>query len=127
LPNVELRGRDDSLRSLHSLRGSDTAIVVVSPGCGPCRDVLAEVGQHPASSDPLHLHVAQTVLICLGETSEAEQELNEARIPASVPVFFDPQNKVKSLLGIQGTPTMIVLNPDLQLVRASAGFTPSHT
>ena len=126
LPDVELRGRDDALRSLHSFRGTDTAVVVVSPGCGPCRDVLAEVGQHPASSDPLHLHVSQTLLICLGEPIEAEQELVQARVPASVPVFFDPHNQVKSLWGIQGTPTMIIVNPDLQVVHASAGFTPSH-
>ena len=126
LPDVELRGRDDVLRSLHSFGGTDTAVVVVSPGCGPCRDVLAEVGQHPASNDPLHLRVEQTLLICVGEASEAARELDQARIPAGVPVFFDPENKIKSLWGIQGTPTMIVLNPDLRIVHASAGFTPSH-
>lgn len=125
LPDVQLRGRDDTLRALHSFRGTDTAVVVVSSGCGPCRDVLAEIGQHSTTSDPLHLHVAQTVLICLGETNESEQELAQLGVPASLPVFFDPDNRVKSLWGIQGTPTMIVVNPNLQVVHASAGFTPS--
>lgn len=126
LPDVELRTRDDTLRSLHSFRGADTAVVVVSPGCGPCRDVLMEVSQNPTSNDPLHLQVSQTILVCLGETHDAQQELAQALVPATLPVFFDPDNQVKSLWGIQSTPTMIIVNRELQFVRASVGFAPSH-
>jgi hypothetical protein len=122
LPDVALRARDGMLHAIHRFRGADTAVVIITPGCGPCRDVLAEVSQHPNAPDPLHLHVFQTVLICIGDMNEAEQELTQAGVPATVPVFFDSDNKVQSSWGIHGTPTMIILSPDFQVVRASAGF-----
>jgi peroxiredoxin len=122
VPDVPLDTRDGAHSSLESLRGADTAVVVISPGCGACRDVLAEVAHHAPSSDPLNLRVARTALICVGDVQEVEQELTAAQIPRTLPVFIDSAQIVSARWGVRETPTTLIVDADLLLVRATTGF-----
>lgn len=122
LPDVVVQTRDGTPASLHSLGGMATALVVVSSGCEPCREVIAEISHAPSSSDPLDLQVSRTVLIWLGAVQEVDHDVTTAQIPATLPVLIDSGQEVRTRWGIRGTPTTVIVDANWQVVRASTGF-----
>lgn len=124
LPDVVVHTRDGTPASLHSLGGVATALVVVSPGCEPCHEVIAAIRHAPASRDPLDLQVSRTVLIWLGAVQEVDQAVTTAQIPATLPVLIDSGQEVRTRWGIRGTPTTVIVDAQWQVVRASTGLLP---
>lgn len=124
VPDVPLYTSDGTMSSLHSWSGVHTAVIVVSPGCGPCQEVVTTIKQAQSAQDPLALQVSRTMLICTGTVEEAHQDLAVGQLATTLPVLIDVDREVGMQWGLRATPTTVIVDNQWHLVRVATGFLP---
>lgn len=123
LPDVQgdvLQGQ--SLTLSRKVSGN-TAVIVISPGCGPCRHLLSEVVAGRHQLDPMNAQVKDWFIVSLGEWVETQQFLRELEIPASYndQVMIVSREKIMDLWGINTTPTTVIVDDHRRIVRQVFG------
>ncbi|HEU4326071.1 MAG TPA: hypothetical protein VFS21_23225 [Roseiflexaceae bacterium] len=123
LPDTPLLTLDSAPQSVAEFAGAPTAFTVVSPQCGPCRDLLLTIAAGRDSLESLQ-PAARRVLISLGDAAATRAALREAGLPEDLPILLDTQGQLQQRWGVTNTPTTVVVRADLTFVRHEVGFTP---
>ncbi len=104
-----------------TLRGARRAILVVSPFCEPCIRLLRGIAERQISPDPADDSVQDAVVICLGSADEARSVVAQAGWDGHGRVYIDPERVVPARWGITSTPTTVIVDDDLRVVRQKPG------
>lgn len=126
LPLVTWQTLAGESRTLAELRGVKLAIALVSPSCKPCIEYLLKLGVRQASPDPLDPGLKRTVIVSLGDLPGTARLLEQAQLPSTVPVFVDVQREVAERWGISTTPTTVIVDEELRVVRQVFGRRVDH-
>lgn len=112
--------------TLATFRGQPTAFAVISPGCGPCHDLLGALNRGVALEQN-GLDARQRVVISVGSGEQTAELVQEVGLPPSVPVLIDLDHSVRDQWGIHNTPTTVIADEQLVFVRHVVGFTAPTT
>ena len=119
-------------RTVSDFRGVKQAVTLVSPTCSPCVDHLRSIADRGSEPDPTDSSARHLVSVCLGSLTETLGLLEKATLeadslPGNVTILMDPQRNTAKKWGMPATPTTVIIDEDLKLVRqfSSAGDTMS--
>jgi hypothetical protein len=121
LPNIMLQTLSGEALSLAALQGSKTAVSIVSTQCGPCRDLLSTIALGTDQADPLDPTVRRRVVVSLSDMLTTAQLIDQVGLSTNVPVFVDPETNVTKEWGITTTPTTVIVDEQLKVVRQVFG------
>jgi cytochrome c biogenesis protein CcmG, thiol:disulfide interchange protein DsbE len=114
---VVMGGEKDSRQSLQALRGKIVLMDFWASWCGPCRQTLPAVEQLARESAKKNLVVLG---INQGESPETIRQFFSGHDPA-YSILSDIDGKVSSELGVDGLPTLIVLDTQGKLRGSISG------
>lgn len=118
LPPIQLKGSESAqVKTTTEFKGSKIAFSIVSSHCGSCLTHLQQIVSEALQPDPADPSVKERVVIAIGEPEEVRRLIQQAKLPASLPVLVDSAQKVVDVWGITSTPTTIVVNDDHRVVR----------
>ena len=110
---------------LATLNGTSRALVVISPHCGPCHDVVHHLTTTTDRTDPFGLGVEQTVLISVADRDTVQTSLQEHGLdPQTVTMYCDPMNTLADQWGIRATPTFLTIDAHGKITGQRSGFAP---
>jgi thiol-disulfide isomerase/thioredoxin len=116
---IVLGGEKDSRQSLQSLRGKTVLMDFWASWCGPCRQTLPAVEQLAKGSAKRNLVVLG---INQGETPEAILQFYSGHEPG-YSILSDLDGAVSNELGVNGLPTLIVIDKQGKLRGSISGAT----
>ncbi|NOK57980.1 MAG: hypothetical protein GFH27_549287n284 [Chloroflexi bacterium AL-W] len=122
VPNVTLfdvSGREVPLTKFH---GSEVAMPIVSPNCGPCRRLLQEIVNGTAQLDPLEEKAHDVVLISVGDVQQTVELTQDIGLNHGVPVLIDRNQEIAEHWGITSTPAIVIVDNDMKVVRQVFGW-----
>jgi redoxin len=127
LPDVTwqtLAGDPVTLGNLNSRR---QAVALVSPSCEPCLAYLREIAEEARDPDPLDPSVRLGVIVSFGDATGTKRFLSKVgKLPADVRVVVDSSREVSSKWGITATPTTVIVDDELRVVRQVFGDRNNH-
>ena len=112
----------DTPLALADLRGKVVYLDFWASWCGPCRKSLPLYEEMNAGFPANRF---QTIAVNLDETLEDALHFLDSH-PVSYPILLDPEGKMASQWQIQVMPSSYLLDKDGVVVKAWAGFKPSH-
>jgi hypothetical protein len=128
LPEVTLRTLTGDRRVISNLvAGTKYSIDVVSPGCGPCVQYLAQIGIGERPPDPLDTDVRLRMVVSVGSQEATDQLLQGVSIPEAVQVLVDEDHQIGAMWGITTTPSTIVVDEERRVVRQSFSAESMHS
>jgi len=119
-PNLTMIG--GSPTPLTTFRRARTAFLVVSPTCTPCRALLKDLTEAKADPDPLDPAVRDWVVVSVGDSHMTEGMVRQIGLPADVPILVDNNGVIARLWGTTTTPTTIIVDENLVVIRQIFGF-----
>jgi len=120
VPELPLTALAGQATSLAAQRGAPVVVMFVSPGCGPCHDLLLALHQWMPILPDL-LPATQPVLVSLGDVTATQTLLEE--VPFRVgPVLLADAAAVKERWGVRSTPTIVLLDAEGRYLRHQMGF-----
>lgn len=122
LPDLVLEDLSGEGVSLATFRGQRSAFMVISPGCGPCRNLLEALAA-PAHSSIDHFSAAQRVVISTGSGPTTADLIQTVGLSPQVPVLIDQGQSVLERWGVSSTPTTVVVDEHLIFREHTVGFT----
>lgn len=127
LPDVTWRTLAGDPVTIGTLDSHRQAVALVSPSCEPCLAYLRDIAAATLDPDPLDRSVRLGVVVSLGDDAETKQFLHKVgELPADVRVVVDSSREVSSRWGITATPTTIIIDDDLRVVRHIFGDGSNH-
>ena len=105
-PDFTLANRAGGEVSLAGLRGQVVMINFWASWCGPCRQEFPALDQIYAKYKPMGFTLVG--INVESEKSDAERFLGGQKV--SVPILFDPQNKVSGSYGVSAMPTTVLVD-----------------
>lgn len=121
LPELTLETLDGKVTHLSAFRGKKTAFTVISPQCSPCQSLLQDIAISDAILDPLNSPVRRRVVISVGNAVDAARLTEQVRLPAALPILVDAGNSIRDKWGLISTPTTVVVDEQLRVVRHMFG------
>jgi thiol-disulfide isomerase/thioredoxin len=110
----DLRGETISLESLLA-RGQPVALVFVSPGCGPCAELMPELGRWQRT-------LAERLTIALLSSGSALDN-HRAIEHGLTNVMLQPDADVMAAYRVTATPSVVIVSPDGRIASiAASGF-----
>jgi thiol-disulfide isomerase/thioredoxin len=126
LPEITVETLGGKLTSLSSLRGAKYAIDLVSPSCEPCLAYLKEIVSGDRDPDSLDPTVRLRVIISLGDLDATRGLFEAVKIPDTMPVLVDTNRQVADKWGIRATPSSVIVDEELRVVRQFLGGEAHH-
>jgi thiol-disulfide isomerase/thioredoxin len=117
-----LHGLGDAPVSLSDFRGAKTAFSIVSPSCGPCHTLLQAIARDEIKPDPQDVTVLKRVIVSVGDIADTMRLIKQADLRQEVPVLIDREGKVAEEWGITSTPTTVIVDAHLKVVRHITGL-----
>ncbi len=117
LPELKLRSLQGGTDRLTLPRGQKTAVVIVSPRCSPCHSLLREIAAGLRPLDPLDPAVVNLVAISTGDIAATAAFAEQVQLPSSVRFLVDTERLVAQKWGITTTPSTVILDEHLRVVR----------
>jgi hypothetical protein len=121
LPEVTWRTMAGRPVKSSALKGTRQAIVVVSPTCAPCVEHVKEIAAGERDLDPLDATLQRHVVVCLSDADAAAGFLERVGIDEDVQVLFDRDHELTRRWGISATPTTVIVDDELRVVRQVYG------
>lgn len=119
LPLTTLAGQATEL-SLY--KGAPKALLFVSPGCGPCHDMLQALERGEPALPELPSGTT-AVLVSLGDATATQGLMAEVPFTAGPVLLVDP-TALQARWGVRSTPTIVLLDAEGRYLRHQIGFTP---
>jgi cytochrome c biogenesis protein CcmG, thiol:disulfide interchange protein DsbE len=116
---VVVGGEKDSRQSLQALRGKIVLMDFWASWCGPCRQTLPAVEQLAKDASKKNLVVLG---INQGESPETIRQFFSGHDPG-YSILSDADGAVSSNLGVNGLPTLVVVDPQGKLRGSISGAT----
>jgi hypothetical protein len=121
LPEVTWRTLAGNPVKSSALKGTRQAIVIVSPTCAPCVEHVKEIAAGERDLDPLDATLQRHVVVCLSDADTAAGFLERVGIDGDVQVLFDRDHELTRRWGISATPTTVIVDDELRVVRQIYG------
>lgn len=122
-PEIPLHTIHDQPFSTATLRNQATTFATISPGCGPCHELLHALA-HGVEPDEFRARDGRRILVSTGTSQETISALSEVTLPSDITVLIDTQHAVAEAWGARSTPTFIMLDAKGHYVKHAVGFTP---
>ena len=121
-PELPLTTLDGQPTTLAAQRGALAVLVFVSPGCGPCHDLLL-ARQHGAPLLADLPPATQPVLVSLGDSAATQSLLNDVPFADGITLLAEP-TLARERWGVRSTPTTVLLDAEGRYLRHQLGFAP---
>ena len=121
LPEVTWRTLAGDPVKSSALKGTRQAIVIVSPTCAPCVEHVKEIAAGERDLDPLDATLRRHVVVCLSDADAAAGFLERAGIESEAQVLVDREHELTRRWGISATPTTVIVDDELRVVRQVYG------
>lgn len=123
--DIQLHTLSGEERTISTFQGVPTTIAIISPGCGPCRELMQTV----ARGEPMlpTAQAAQQIIVSTGSVTETATLVQQTALPSTVPVLIDHQQALSNQWGISSTPTIVQLDERMYFVDHTVGWSVSHT
>lgn len=122
LPDVNLASLSGESVPASIFLGEKTAITIISPTCSPCREILEGIIKGTWEPDPRDKTVQRLAVVSLGNTRETTEMIQQIGLPQKIPVYMDVESGVQNTWGIKGTPTTIIVDDQLTVVKQIFGL-----
>ncbi len=126
LPDITLHTVENKKIRVSSLSGDKSAFFVVSPTCSPCHDLLHAVIDGHIGFDPKDDSVRRGVIISLGSVQQTAEMSRALGLADKFLVLADTGGAVEKNWGTTSTPTTIIADGDLRVVRHIFGAPATH-
>lgn len=106
-PSFALSGLDGGIHTLESLRarGRPLLLVFVDPGCGPCHQLLPELGHWQAA-------VADSLTVAVISQGTADENRPAAKEHGIANLLLQRDSEVMSAYRVSATPAALVVTPE---------------
>jgi Redoxin len=121
LPEVTWLTLDGQSKSIAAFKGSKRAFAVVSPDCAPCVDYVRQLALRNHEIDPIDSDVHEVVIVSQGDLDGTKRLLEKAEVDSELTVMLDVRREVTDKWGITGTPTTVIVDEQLRVVRQLFG------
>ena len=126
VPDVAWQTLAGETRRVSTLRGVKRAITLVSPTCSSCVDYLRSVAEREHAPDPTDPTVTHRVIVSLGDLPGTLRLFESAAVaadslPDDVTVLIDPERETAKAWGMAATPSTIILDEQMRVVRQFIG------
>jgi len=121
LPEVTWRTLAGNPMKSSALKGTRQAIVIVSPTCAPCVEHLKEIITGDRDLDPLDSTLQRHTVVCLGDADTATTFLEKVGVTGDGTVLIDRDRELTRRWGISTTPTTVIVDDELRVVRQVYG------
>lgn len=123
VPDVDLMTLAGESVAISEYCGVPTAILVVSPACSPCHALLKRVADGDMDGiDPLDPSTRHAVVIVsTGDQPRTATMIKEVGLSDTVPVLMDKSKAIAQKWGTTMTPTRVIVDPEMRLVRHLVG------
>lgn len=121
LPGVTWEALSGARKVVPEPTGARQAFVVVSASCGPCAEYLRHLGQEPGRVDPLDPAVDDWTIVSISGADETLGLLRRAGVTDNSRVVLDPRAAVLREWGLAGTPSTVIVDGELRVVRQAFG------
>jgi hypothetical protein len=121
LPDLTWHTLAGEPRKVSELRGARQAFEIVSPTCGSCVEFLRQIVAGGRDPDPMDATLHKRTVVCLGDADDATRLLESAGITEGVTVMVDRDRELSRKWGITSTPSTVVVDEDLHVVRQVFG------
>lgn len=118
LPDLELSHVDGTTTQVSEFAGRATQLVVVTPHCSGCENLLTALAEQDEASVAKHW-----VIVGIGEAAEVIDLVRRSGLTADVPVLIDGPGRVRAEWGVAGTPLTIEMDETFIVRRQTAGMT----
>ena len=123
LPDLTLRMNGREPVTISSLRGKSTAILVVRPGCSPCKALLREVSQGGSFAAD---GAERIVVVSMSSVVSTLEMVDGISLPDSVKLLVDENGQVENRWGVVATPVSVIVDADLKVVKQIIGLPSSE-
>lgn len=121
LPGFSAESLDGQRRKISEFRGIKTAFIVISPHCSPCHELLESVMNGERSPDPLDPDLKRFVVLSIADVAPTTQFAQEFGLSQHYSLLVDVDQQVAKLWGITMTPTTVIVDEQLNVVRQIFG------
>lgn len=123
IPELTFEALDGNQLTTTAFRGQTIALTFISPGCGPCRDLLRDLATHTFELT-LWTPATTQVIVSLGDVPATRELLQEVSLPSAIGIFTAPQTDVEVAWGVRATPTTVIVDADGVFLRHQVGYAP---
>jgi peroxiredoxin len=116
VPELALTRLDGTPVNLASYQGTSLTLHLISPGCGPCHELLHSLATTGADS-------SASLIVSVGSAEATQALLSETGL-RDTPVLLAESAALLAQWGIGSTPTTVELDRAGHFVRHTVGFTP---
>lgn len=125
LPDITFETLEGQPVSLKEFNDHKQAVALISPTCVPCAHYLEEVVRHGGEPDPLDPSVRLGLIVSFGDRDGTKKFVeNVGGLPRGVLVVLDSKREVSRHWGISTTPTTVIVDDELRVVRQVFGEGP---
>jgi peroxiredoxin len=117
VPDVTLSTLDGVKVRLSRFAGTSAHLVLVSPQCSGCADLLKQLAESDATAEV----EGKRVIVSMGDPMGTEELLRRAGAPADGVVLIDREGRIKDAWGVRATPVTIVVDEQLKVLRQVIG------
>jgi thiol-disulfide isomerase/thioredoxin len=122
LPRVTLHDAHGEPLQWRMFEGVSAAFTVISPGCGPCRALMQQFAQNDLRVDPENpIQARYYILISLGDIASTSELVSGMNGREGLYLLFDVNREVEKDWGVSSTPTTIVVDSQMKIVRQISG------
>jgi hypothetical protein len=114
LPDLVLKSPAGEPVPVSSFSGSQTAFVIVGPGCSNCLRVLEKLADGDAF---MQLPVEKLVVVSLRDIPGTVDLVQRARLPPTFPVLVDTEEALDRLWGVRTTPVVVEVDGQMKIER----------
>lgn len=118
VPELELQTLGGRRVRLSELIERPTSLLVVSPGCSGCGNLLRQIADGELGRDL----VGRIVVLSMAGDVETQDLLQKAGVPSGVGVLIDPNGEIRQAWGISATPTTVHVDERLVVIEQNLGF-----
>lgn len=121
LPDITFHTLSGISRSTASFQGTKTAFSIVSPDCSACQSLLAELSKNNINPDPIDPTVQNSVIVSIGDVNSTVEITSKLSLDHSS-ILVDTEGEVAQEWGIRTTPTTVIVDDQLRVVRFVIGL-----
>jgi len=112
LPEVALQTLNGKRLSVSQFFGSQTAFVIISPGCSGCLKVLRAIaaGEQVVEASPM-----RTIVVSMRDIPATLEMARQVNLPEEYPILVDTENAIQKRWGVSATPVVVEVDNELKV------------
>lgn len=122
LPEVNLLTLAGDIIPISKIGGMKMAISIISPTCSPCQELLERINRGKWQLDPLDPSLENLAIVSIGDANLTNNLIRQVGLRHDIQVLIDPEQQMLKEWGVVSTPTTIIVDNQLKVVRHVIGL-----